>query len=200
MATARGDARRKQILDGALKAIREQPIGDVQLSAIAERAGMKPNHVLYYYPSRDAVLIAAVAHAEHELAEGRSERLRAIEDPHERLAAYVATYLPTDPHDPVWKLWIEGWLRSPSRREFGEVGWQAYVGWSDDLAEAVQHATGRTSDDATDFARRFNFFLDGIAVHVLAGHVTPAEGVEMAMSAMRSELRLDATDRTGRTA
>ena len=82
--SARGDARRRQILDGALAAIREQPLADVQLAAIAARAGLKPNHVLYYFASRDAVLIAAVAHAEQELAAGRSERLRAIDDPEER--------------------------------------------------------------------------------------------------------------------
>src|SRR5687768_1275835 len=63
--SARGDARRKQILEGALAAIRAQPIADVQLASIAEQAGMKPNHILYYFPSRDAVLIAAVAYAEH---------------------------------------------------------------------------------------------------------------------------------------
>jgi AcrR family transcriptional regulator len=197
-ASARSDARRKQILDGAMAAIREQPIGDVQLAAIAAHAGMKASHVLYYFPSRDAVLIAAVARAERELAAGRSERLREIADPEERLTAYVTTYLPTDLHDPVWKLWFEGWLRSASREEFGEVGWQASVGWRTDLAEAVQHALGPgawTGDQATVFARRFNYYLDGIAVHVLAGHVTPAEGAEMAMAALRSELRLEVPDR-----
>jgi len=69
--SARGDARRRQILDGALAAIREQPLADVQLAAIAARAGLKPNHVLYYFASRDDVLIAAVAHAEQQLATDR---------------------------------------------------------------------------------------------------------------------------------
>ena len=196
--SARGDARRKQILDGALAAIREQPLADVQLASIAAHAGLKPNHLLYYFPSRDEVLIAAVAHAEHRLAEGRSERLREIADPEQRLAAYVRAYLPEDRHDPVWKLWIEGWLRSASRDEFAEVGWEANLGWRADLIEAVQHALGSrtpSTEETTAFARRFNFLLDGIAVHVLAGHVGATEAGEIAMSALTSELRLDATDR-----
>jgi AcrR family transcriptional regulator len=196
--SARGDARRKQILEGALAAIRAQPIADVQLASIAEHAGMKPNHILYYFPSRDAVLIAAVAYAEHALAAGRSERLRAIADPEERLRTYIEAYLPEDCHDPVWKLWIEGWVRSASHDEFGEVGWHAGLGWRTDLVEAVQHAlrsASPTTEEVTAFARRFNFLLDGIAVHVLAGHLDPHEGAYMAMSALKSELRLDAVER-----
>jgi AcrR family transcriptional regulator len=199
--SVRGDARRKQILDGALAAIREQPLADVQLSAIAQHAGMKPNHVLYYFASRDDVLIAAVAHAEHQLAAGRSERLREIADPQERLAAYVNRYLPEDRHDPVWKLWVEGWLRSASRDEFAEVGWEANLGWRADLVEAVQHALGArapTTEEITAVARRFNFLLDGIAIHVLAGHLDAADANIVAMSALRSELQLDSADRSAR--
>ncbi len=199
--SVRGDARRRQILDGALAAIREQAIADVQLSAIAKHAGLKPNHVLYYFASRDDVLIAAVADAEHRLAEGRSERLREIADPQQRLAAYVMAYLPEDRHDPVWKLWVEGWLRSASRDQFAEVGWEANMGWRADLVEAVQRALGPpapTTDEVTALARRFNFLLDGIAIHVLAGHVEAAEAHEIAMTAMRSELQLDSAERPAR--
>ncbi len=134
MPTPRGDLRRQQIVDAALAEIRTQAVADVQLSAIAERAGMKASHVLYYFGSRDDVLIAAVAHAEQQLATDRAERLRAIDDPIERLAAFVGTYLPDDRHDPVWKLWIEGWLRSPSRTEFAPVGRKADQGWMADVA------------------------------------------------------------------
>jgi AcrR family transcriptional regulator len=199
--SARGDARRKQILEGALAAIRAQPIADVQLASIAEQAGMKPNHILYYFPSRDAVLIAAVAYAEHALAAGRSERLRAIADPKERLRTYIEAYLPEDRHDPVWKLWIEGWVRSASHDEFGEVGWEATLGWRADLIEAVRHALGPrapTTEEITAFARRFNFLLDGIAIHVLAGHLDATEANEVGMSALRSEFQLEAWKRPAR--
>jgi AcrR family transcriptional regulator len=199
--SVRGDARRKQILDGALAAIREQALADVPLASIAAHAGMKPNHVLYYFASRDEVLIAAVARAEHELAEGRSERLREIADPQERLAAYIQAYLPQDRHDPVWKLWIEGWLRSGSHDEFAEVGWEANLGWRADLIEAIRHALGPrapTTEEITAFARRFNFLLDGIAIHVLAGHLDATEASEVGMSAMRSELQLEASGRPAR--
>jgi AcrR family transcriptional regulator len=195
MATARGEARRKQILDGALAAIREHPIGDVELAAIAARAGMRPSHVLYYFPSRDAVLVAAAEHAEQELAEDRGERLRAIASADDRLAAYVTAYLPDDRRDPVWKLWMEGWLRSVSREEFGEVGRRATAGWHRDLTDVVRYAIAPrawSAEEVATFARRFTFLLDGVAVHVLAGHLTSAQGAEVALGALRSELRVGA--------
>jgi AcrR family transcriptional regulator len=191
--SARGEARRRQIIEGALSAIRKQPVADVPLASIAEHAGLKPSHVLYYFPSRDDVLIAAVEHAERELAAGRTEELRGISDPERRLMAYVQAYLPGDRDDPVWKLWIEGWLRSASRAEFGAIGRQASLGWRTDLEEAVAHALGArapSQEALSAFARRFNFALDGIAIHVLAGHVAAREAADMAMATLKPQLHL----------
>lgn len=192
MPTPRGDLRRQQIVEAALAEIRTQAVADVQLAAIAERAGMKPSHVLYYFGSRDDVLIAAVAHAEQQLATGRGERLRAIDDPLERLAAFVGTYLPDDRHDPVWKLWFEGWLRSASRAEFAPIGKAADQGWMTDVIACFEHATarGRTlPEPAPEYARRFLFLLDGLAVHVLADHIDSEDAAGFALAALRSELR-----------
>lgn len=180
----RGDRRRRQILDAALAEIRTQPVADVQLLAIATRAGVGASHALYYFGSRDGVLVAAVAHAEQQLAAGRSERLRAIDGPIERMAAFVETYLPKDRHDPVWKLWFEGWLRSSSRSEFGDVGSEADRMWMDDLVECLDHLAahdGAFPGPVSTYARRFLFLLDGLAVHVLADHITVAEAQGFAM-------------------
>ena len=115
-------------------------VADVQLAAIAEHAGMRANHVLYYFGTRDEVLIAAAQQVELTLADGRAESLAAVADRDDRLRAYVRTYLPEDRHDPIWKLWLEGWLRSASHEGFAKVGDAAYAGWLDDLVETVQHA------------------------------------------------------------
>jgi AcrR family transcriptional regulator len=193
--SARGESQRQRIIAAALEAIRASPVADVQLAAVALRAGLTPSHILYYFGSRDEVLIAAVAHAEEQLARGRSERLGAIEDPNARLRAYVRAYLPDDRDDPVWKLWIEGWLRSPSRSAFGSVGKDAYLRWRSDLAKALEYAAsaGATlTEDPVAFAQRFIFLLDGIAVHVLAGHITPEDAEEHGMATLRSALGLAA--------
>ncbi len=192
---SRGESRRRQIIDGALAAIRSSAVADVQLAAIAEHAGMRANHVLYYFATRDEVLIAAAQQVELTLADGRAESLAAVEDRDERLRAYVRTYLPEDRHDPIWKLWLEGWLRSASHEGFAAVGDVAYAGWLDDLVDTVQHAIdngGSLSEPVRPFARRMIFVLDGLAVHVMGGHIAHDEAVELALTTLRRELRLDA--------
>lgn len=194
---ARGEGRRKQIIDGALAAIRASSVADVQLAAIAEYAGMRANHVLYYFATRDEVLIAAAQQVESTLAAGRADRLEAIADPDARLRAYVQAYLPEDRHDPIWKLWLEGWLRSASHDGFAEVGDVAHVGWLNDLQATVELALGHggsLTEPVRGFARRMIFVLDGLAVHVMAGHVARDEAVEIALTTLRRELRLDTPD------
>jgi len=193
----RGDRRRRQIIDAALAEVRAQPVADVQLAAIAARAELGPSHALYYFGSRDGVLIAAVAHAEQQLAAGRRDRLEAIADPVERLAAFVDAYLPDGRDDPVWKLWFEGWLRSRSRSEFAEVGDAADLAWRADLVGCLEHVErggGRLPEPAPRYARRLLILLDGLAVHILADHITLTEAKAYALSALRSELTgLDGT-------
>jgi AcrR family transcriptional regulator len=178
--------RRQTIIDAALEVIRAHPVADVQLAAIAAQAGMKPNHVLYYFPSRDDVLIEAVRYAELQLAERRAESLRTPATPAERLTRFVTEYLPDDRHDPVWKLWLEGWLRSASHERFGSVGRALQERWIADLADVV----GALEDDAHAFARRFLLGLDGMAMHVIAGHLTTAEARSLAMTTLSVELRM----------
>ena len=45
-------------------------------------------------------------------------------------------------------------------------------------------------EDKLAFARRFNVFLDGLAVHVLAGHIDIEEAREWAMRMLAVELGL----------
>jgi AcrR family transcriptional regulator len=84
-----GDRRRRQIIDAALAEVRAQPIAEVRLAAITARAGLGASHALYYFGSRDGVLVAAVAHAEQQLVADRRDRLETIDDPIGRLAAFV---------------------------------------------------------------------------------------------------------------
>ncbi len=190
---SRADERRQRIVDAALEVVRAHPVADVQLAEIAARAGMRPNHVLYYFSSRDDVLIEAVRHAEARLAEERAKELRAAGTPSARLARYVEQYLPDDRNDPVWKLWLEGWLRSASHAEFGTLGRELNERWVRDLADALEEAVtagASLSEDPLAFAQRFIFSLDGLALHVLAGHISTDEAMELAMRMLSVELQL----------
>jgi AcrR family transcriptional regulator len=181
----RADAVRERIVGAALEVIRAHPVADVQLAAIAERAGMRPGHVLYYFASRDDVLVETVRHAEARLGEERTAALSGVDDPMERLERYVVHYLPDDSDDPVWKLWFEGWLRSASHEAFAEVGDAMDARWRADLVSALQDA-GATGD-VEEYAMRLNVLLDGLALHVMSRHLSAEHAAAIAIDELRRD-------------
>jgi AcrR family transcriptional regulator len=181
----RAEAVRRRIVEAALEVIRAQPVADVQLAAIAERAGMRPGHVLYYFASRDDVLVETVRQAEAGVHAARTAALAGVDDPMERLERYVVHYLPDDRHDPVWKLWLEGWLRSASHDAFAEVGSASDARWRADLVAALREA-GAT-DDVDSYAMRLNVLLDGLALHVMSSHLSPAHAAAIAIDELRRD-------------
>jgi AcrR family transcriptional regulator len=182
----RADGVRARIVAAALEVIREQPVADVQLVAIAERAGMRPGHVLYYFASRDDVLVETVRQAEARIGEEREAALAGVEDPLARLERYVVQYLPDDRHDPVWKLWFEGWLRSASHDAFATAGQAIDARWRADLAAALRAAGA--SGDVDEYAMRLNVLLDGLALHVMSSHLSPEHAAAIAIDELRRDL------------
>jgi AcrR family transcriptional regulator len=182
----RADAVRERIVAAALDVIRANPVADVQLAAIAERAGMRPGHVLYYFASRDDVLVETVRQAEARLEGDRVAALAGVDDPMERLERYVVHYLPDDCDDPVWKLWFEGWLRSASHEAFAEVGDAMDARWRADLVSALRDA-GATGD-VEEYAMRLNVLLDGLALHVMSRHLGAEHAAAIAIDELRRDL------------
>jgi hypothetical protein len=43
-------------------------------------------------------------------------------------------------------------------------------------------------EGSAGIARRLNFLLDGLAVHILSGKVSPEDAEEVAMAAIRAEI------------
>jgi AcrR family transcriptional regulator len=188
----RAEAVRERIIDAAQEVIRAHPVADVQLAAIAERAGMRPGHVLYYFASRDDVLVETVRRAEGRNAEERAATLAGLDDPMERLERYVVDYLPDDRHDPVWKLWFEGWLRSAAHEAFARIGTEMDARWRADLVAALRAAVaaGATLDqDVEQYAKRLNVLLDGLALHVMSDHLAAGEAAAIAIDELRRDLR-----------
>jgi len=52
--------RRIAIIKAALEALREKGLAETRMIDIARRVGMSPGHVLYYFPSKKALLMAAL--------------------------------------------------------------------------------------------------------------------------------------------
>ncbi|MEV0586112.1 TetR family transcriptional regulator C-terminal domain-containing protein [Nonomuraea sp. NPDC050310] len=174
----RGRQARRQVLEAALAVIAELPVAELQVQQIAERAGMSPARVLYYFQSRDQILTETFRWSERVLAERRARELAAAGGPKERLAAFIRVYLPVDRHDVTWKLWLEAWLRSMSAAEMGRTAEEIDGGWKQDLVTILEEGDFRPAPEFLDW---FLPLLDGLAVHVLIGRLEPAEAAEVAL-------------------
>jgi AcrR family transcriptional regulator len=129
-----------RILDAASKAI-DTFGADLSIADVARTLGVTRQTVYRYFPSTDALLVAAAVHAADDFQTRMADHLRGITDPVEAVAEAIATaleWLPKDKHI--------GLLIVPGR--------------------ATAHTEGVTSDVALQFAnaliRRFDVDWTGL--------------------------------------
>lgn len=185
----RGRQARRQVLEAALEVIAERPVAEIQVQQIAERAGMSPARVLYYFQTRDQILAETFRWSERQLAEQRKHDLDCGGEPQVRLERFVTLYLPKGRHDVSWKLWLEAWLRATSANDMSRMADEFDRGWMADLGAILDDGVEQgvfTRDDG--FVPAFNALLDGLAVHVLIGRLEPAGAVQAALHDARAKL------------
>ena len=79
----------------------------VRVKDIAERAGITPSSVLYYYPRLDELMIEVSRDAMERYAERRSREVRALDDPVAQLRLAIRLGVPTGPDDEESRLLYE---------------------------------------------------------------------------------------------
>ncbi len=99
-APASDDEAIERILAAASKAIDERG-ADISISDVARTLGVTRQTVYRYFPSTDALLVAAAVHAASGFQDRLAAHLRGITDPVDAVAEAVATtleWLPEDKH------------------------------------------------------------------------------------------------------
>jgi AcrR family transcriptional regulator len=79
----------------------------LRVKDIAERAGITPSSVLYYYPRLDELMMEVSREAMERYAERRSRQVRALEDPVQQLRLAIRLGVPTGPDDEESRLLYE---------------------------------------------------------------------------------------------
>jgi AcrR family transcriptional regulator len=142
-----------RILEAASRAIDARG-ADFSISDVARTLGVTRQTVYRYFPSTDALLIAAAVHAASGFLDRLAAHLRGITDPADAIAEAVATALEWLPEDKFLGLLIMPGQPNPHTEsmtsdvalDFGhsmvrrfDVDW-AGLGYSDaDLGELVEH-------------------------------------------------------------
>ncbi|MFF8729651.1 TetR/AcrR family transcriptional regulator [Streptomyces sp. NPDC015171] len=164
---------REELLVAAMDMIAERGLEKLTMAGLGREVGMSSGHLLYYFRSKDELLLQTLEWSEGRLGAERGRLLTRPGSARERLEAYVDLYVPAGHRDPHWTLWLEVWNRSQNADEEARVRQAAIEGaWHRDLvalvAEGISRGEFRTVD-ADRFAARLRALLDGFSIHVAIG-------------------------------
>lgn len=172
--------RHQEILDAAARVITDRGLAETRISDIAERCGVSPGLILYYFESKDRLLAEALTSANDQFYLRMSREMRRMPSAKEQLERLIELsvpgLLPEYERLDEWALWIEIWvraLRDPVLAKEREVLDRR---WRQSIADIVRHgrSTGEfpDGDDADDLGAAIGAMIDGLAIPVLMNDPT----------------------------
>ena len=181
-------------MQAAIELITDVGIDRVRLAEIGRRAGMSSGQLMYYFTSKEHILLETLAWQERRETEQRRLLVPRVPIGWPRLELFAELYLPSDLSDPVWILWMEAWARASHSSEVSQFLDTLMKPWRDDLVVIVEQGVAAGAFQPlrpmAGFAIRFCAVLDGLSVlHLRQMPGLPvSELVELAMASARAEL------------
>ncbi|MGW6915473.1 TetR/AcrR family transcriptional regulator [Kitasatospora sp. NPDC054939] len=172
---------REEVFATARAAIAEHGLAKLTMAGLGKQLQMSAGHLLYYFGSKDQLLLETLRWSEEQLGTRRREALAdGGRDVWQRLADYTGLYLPVGAGDPRWILWVEVWGRSPASEELRRGQLEIEAPWQADLVALIEDGTaaGLFAPDGTgtdapgpaaERAAQIRALLDGLAVPVAIG-------------------------------
>ena len=167
--------RHQEILVAAARVITDRGLAETRISDIADRCGVSPGLILYYFESKDRLLVEALTYANDKYYLAQTRELRRMDSAKDQLRRLidlsVPGLLPDYERLEEWALWIEIWvraLRDPALAKEREVLDRR---WRQSIADIVRH--GRTTgefpdgEDADELGMELGALIDGLAIQVL---------------------------------
>ena len=133
--------RRTQMLEAAAEVIGERGLCDTRIADVAERAGLSPALVVYYFGSKEKLLTEALAYAEDLFYIDAFEELTGIEGATERLVRLIELACPPVGRretEEYWTLWVELWSRALRNEEAARKREALDRRWRNTIAEVVR--------------------------------------------------------------
>ncbi|MFJ3582264.1 TetR/AcrR family transcriptional regulator [Streptomyces sp. NPDC090127] len=186
-----GHITQERMLEEAMAAIAENGLAALTMSALAERLGTSGGHILYYFGSKDLLLLAALRWSEAALSEERRALLARRLTAERKLDLFLRLYLPHGPRDPRWMLWIELWARTPANEALREAQRELDRGWQEDLEALLTKGVDQSrfvpmdADEVTARASELLALLDGLSTRVVLGQ-DPGPDARPALDTARS--------------
>src|SRR3712207_2256667 len=176
--------RRTQMLEAAMEVIAERGLCETRIADVADRAGLSPALIVYYFGSKETLLTEALAYAEDLFYIEAFRDLTGIEGASERMVRLIELACPPvvrRESDEYWTLWVELWSRALRDEEAARKREALERRWRNTIVEVVREGqcSGEFgSCDPERFATYLSALMDGLAIQVLFGD--PAVDGELA--------------------
>lgn len=199
-ATESNEARRTQMLQAAAELIAERGFADTRIADVARRAEVSAALVIYYFGTRERLLIDAMLYTEQALDEAISTMLKQVPTAKGRLELLTRWICSPSELEEVpgsWGLWFDIWsLAFRNNPDVRQARREHDVRYRTMLAEVVTQGQ-RTGEipvgiDAQRFAQTFQVLTDGLSIQVALEDpdLPPPRACELAMNFATRELSL----------
>ncbi len=202
------DQRREQMLHAALEVISARGYADTRIADVAERAGVSPALVIYYFKTKDQLLTEAIRYYEDNWYAVGQSRMAGLSTAAQRLEEFVAmsTLSEADPEpEGSWQLWLDFWAQAARNTEVAGVRQKSDERWRDIIATLVQ--TGQEAGefreiDSASFAVYLSTLLDGLTIQIALNDpvVDSVRAFELSMRFVADQLGFSWTPGRGRVA
>jgi AcrR family transcriptional regulator len=162
--------RRPAILTAAAEVISERGVHNTRISDVAERAGTSAPGVLYWFPTKDELLVQALQFADDRFYEGLTAELATLDTATARLGRLIELW-PAE-GDAETTLWMELWVRALRDPELAKTRERLDRRWREAIADIVRdgQANGEFGPaDADDVALLMGAVMDGFAIQLALG-------------------------------
>lgn len=185
--------RRQEILEAAAQVITDRGLVDTRIQDIAEQCGVSPGLILYYFESKDRLLVEALTLANDTFYLAMSRELRKMPSAKDRMGRLIELsvpgLLPEYTLLDEWALWLEIWVRALRDPEMAKERESLDRRWIQTLADVIRYgrSTGEFSVEdlePEDLALQLGAMMDGMAIQVLLNDtvVTPERMFKIAMT------------------
>lgn len=168
------EERRRQILEAAAGVIAERGLCEARISDIAARIGTSPALILYYFPSKDALLAEALAFRDQQFFDGIERGMEEGAGAAARLVQLIeASCPPSEPMDRPdneWLLWLDVWTRSRQDPDLSAQRVRLDGLMRSTISGIVREGIKTGEFQKTDpdrFAVMLAALIDGLAIQVL---------------------------------
>jgi AcrR family transcriptional regulator len=194
------------MLRAALEVISERGYPDTRIADVAERIGISPALVIYYFKTKDQLLTEAIRYSEDTWYADGQRRLSSLPSSADRLEEIVAmSCLPEADPEPrsSWVLWLDFWAQAARNPEVASVRQKSDERWREMISSLVlagQVAGEFAAVDAADFAICLSALLDGLAIQIALADpvVDPAAAFELCMHFVANQLGFEWSPGPGR--